>query len=89
MLIKNQTVGVKLPRKRTVTPTASLSLVATRKVLEVVQEPTRSLLILMVFASMRGGEILALRWNDCLPDLILVDERVYAKFGRVSPAKLR
>jgi len=32
---------------------------------------------MMVFASMRVGEVLALRWSDCLPDRILVDERVY------------
>jgi integrase len=35
------------------------------------------LLILMVFASMRVGEVLALRWKDILPDRIVVDERVY------------
>jgi integrase len=77
MLSKNPAVGVKLPRKRAVKPTVLLPLVEIRKVLEVVQEPTRSLVMLMVFASMRVGEVLALRWNDCLPDRIFVDERVY------------
>ena len=60
MLVKNPAVGVKLPRKRAVKPTVFLPLVAIRRVLEVVLEPTRSMLILMVFASMRAGEVLAL-----------------------------
>lgn len=77
MLVKNPAVGVKLPRKRAVKPTVLLPLIAIRKVIEVVKEPTRSLLILMVFASMRVGEVLALRWRDILPDRIIVDERVY------------
>lgn len=74
---ENPAVGVKLPRKRTVKPPVLLPLVAIRKVVEIVPEPTRSLLILMVFASMRVGEVLALRWKDILPDRIIVDERVY------------
>ncbi len=77
MLERNPAVGVKLPRKRAVKPPILLPLVAIRKVLDVVKEPTRSLLILMVFASMRAGEVLALRWKDILQDRIIVDERVY------------
>lgn len=77
MLDKNPAVGVKLPRKRSVKPPVLLPLVEIRRVLEVVPEPTRSLLILIVFASMRPGEGFALRWLDCLPDRIVVDERVY------------
>ena len=58
-------------------PTIVLPLVEIRRVLEAVNEPTRSLLVLMVFASMRPGEVLALRWNDVLRDRVAVDERVY------------
>jgi integrase len=77
MLEKNPAIGVKLPRKRAVKPPVLLPLAEIRRVLEVVPEPTRSLLILIVFASMRPGEGMALRWEDCLPDRIIVDERVY------------
>ena len=77
MLDKNPAVGVKLPRKRSVKPPVLLPLVEIRRVLEVVPEPTRSLLILIVFASMRPGEVFAMRWEDCLPDRIVIDERVY------------
>ena len=77
MLLKNPAVGVKLPRKHAVKPPVLLPLMEIRRVLQVVPEPTRSLLMLIVFASMRIGEVLALRWKDCLPDRIVVDERVY------------
>lgn len=77
MLSKNPAVGVKLPRKRAVKPPVLLPLVEIRKVLQVVPEPTRSLLMLIVFASTRPGEALAIRWKDCLPDRIIIDERVY------------
>ena len=35
------------------------------------------MIMLIVFASMRPGEALALRWKDILSDRIVVDERVY------------
>ncbi len=47
------------------------------RIIRIVQEPTRSLLMLVVLASMRVGEALALRWNDVLPDRLIIDERVY------------
>jgi integrase len=77
MLENNPAVGVRLPRKRSVKPPVLLPLAEIRRVLEAVPEPTRSLLILIVFASMRPGEAMALRWEDCLPDRIVIDERVY------------
>lgn len=77
MLDRNPAVGAKLPRKHAVKPTVLLPLVEIRRVLETVSEPTKSLLILMVFASMRVGEVLALRWENVLRDRIIVDERVY------------
>jgi integrase len=36
-----------------------------------------SLITFIVFASMRPGEALALRWEDILRDRIVIDERVY------------
>lgn len=35
------------------------------------------MITLIVFASMRPGEALALRWKDILCDRVVVDERVY------------
>jgi len=77
MLDRNPAVGVKLPRKHTVKPTVLLSLYQIRQMIETLPEPTRSLVALIVFASMRPGEVLALRWKNVLPDRIVVDERVY------------
>jgi integrase len=77
MLDRNPAVGVKLPRKRAVKPTVLLSLADIRRMIETLKEPTKSMIILIVFASMRPGEVLALRWKDILRDRIVVDERVY------------
>jgi len=77
MLDRNPAVGVKLPRKREVKPTVLLSLADIRQMIERVKEPTKSMIMLIVFASMRPGEALALRWKDILRDRIVVDERVY------------
>ena len=77
MVDQNPAVGVKLPRKRAVKPTVLLSLADIRRMIEAVKEPTKSMIMLIVFASMRPGEALALRWKDILPDRIIVDERVY------------
>jgi integrase len=77
MLSKNPAVGVKLPRKHAVKPTVLLSLYQIRQMIETLQEPTKSLVSLIVFASTRPGEALALRWKNILHDRIIVDERVY------------
>jgi integrase len=77
MLKRNPAVGVKLPRKKAVKPTVLLPLVDIRRIIEAVKEPTKSIIILIVFASMRIGEVLALRWKDVLRDRIVVDERLY------------
>lgn len=77
MLDRNPAVGVKLPRKKAVKPTVVLGLGDIRRIIEAVKEPTKSMLVLIVFASMRSGEVLALRWKDILSDRIVVDERVY------------
>ena len=54
-----------------------LPLVDIRRFIRAVTEPTKSMIILIVFASMRIGEVLALRWKDVLRDRIVVDERLY------------
>jgi integrase len=77
LLDLNPAVGVKLPRKQQVKPTVLLSLAEIRRMIETVKEPTKSMITLIVFASMRAGEALALRWKDILRDRIVVDERVY------------
>jgi integrase len=77
MLMSNPAVGVKLPRKRAVKPPVILSLSDIRRMLETVKESTKSMVVLIVFASMRPGEVLALRWKDILRDRILIDERIY------------
>lgn len=77
MIERNPAVGVKLPRKHAVKPTVLLSLYQIRQMIETLPEPTRSLVALIVFASMRPGEALALRWKNILPDRIVVEERVY------------
>ena len=77
MLDRNPAVGVKLPRKREVKPTVLLSLADIRQMIEGVKETTKSMITLIVFASMRPGEALALRSRDILRDRIVVDERVY------------
>jgi integrase len=74
---QNPAVGVKPPRKRAVKPTVLLSLAEIRRMIEGVKEPTKSLIMLIVFASKRPGEALALRWKDILRDRIVIDERVY------------
>jgi integrase len=55
--------------------------------IEVVPEQTKSMILLIVFASMRPGEVPALRWMDTLRDRIVVDERVYEnEFDEVKTA---
>jgi integrase len=77
MLDRNPSVGAELPREREVKPTVVLPMPDIRRMIEEVREPTKSMTVLIVFASMRPGEALALRWKDILRDRIIVDERVY------------
>jgi hypothetical protein len=70
-------IGVKLPKKKAVKPPVLLTFPEIKLVIEHLQEPTKTIVILIVFASMRVGEALALRWNDILNDRIVIDERLY------------
>jgi integrase len=74
---KNSAIGVKLPKKK---PSKSIPLLGfgeIKSVIETLPDPTKSVVTLIVFASMRVGEALALRWNDILEDRIVIDERLY------------
>jgi integrase len=53
MLDRNPAVGIKLPRKKTVKPPVVLGLGDIRWIIEAVKEPTKSMLVLIVFASCR------------------------------------
>ena len=77
MIDRNPAIGVKLPKKKAVKPPILLTFPEIKRVIGYLQEPTRTIVILIVFASMRVGEALALRWNDILNDRIIIDERLY------------
>jgi integrase len=77
MIERNPAIGVKLPRQRPAKPAIVLTFPEIKRVIDYLQEPTRTIVILIVFASMRVGEALALRWNDILSDRVIIDERLY------------
>jgi hypothetical protein len=68
---------IKLPRKKAVKPPVVLVLWAIRKLIEALPEPTRSVVTLVVFGSMRVGEVLAFRWRSIFKNAIHVAERLY------------
>ena len=74
---RNPAIGVKLPKLKPTKPPVLLSFPEIKLVIERLPEPTKTIVILIVFASMRVGEALALRWNDILSDRIVIDERLY------------
>ena len=77
MLDRNPAIGIKLPRKKARKPPVVLELPQIRALLETLPEPTRSIVTLIVFGSMRVGEVLALRWKRVSYDRISIVERVY------------
>jgi integrase len=77
MVEKNPAIGVKLPRKKQRKPTILLPLATIGKLIELLPEPTKTVVVLIVFGSLRIGEALALRWRHIHADRINVDERVY------------
>ena len=74
---RNAAIGVKLPKKKPAKPVQLLTFQQIRAVIEHLPEPTKTIVTLIVFGSMRLGEALALRWNDILEDCIVIDERLY------------
>jgi integrase len=77
LIPKNPAVGVKLPRRKARKPPLVLSLADIRRMIEAVPEPSKSLVTLIVFASLRVGEVLGLRWKRVRSDRLLIVERVY------------
>lgn len=85
MIDHNPAIGVRLPRKRARKPTVLLALTAIRQLLETLPLPTNAVVVLIVFGSMRVGEVLALRWRNILQDRIRINERLYdGKFDDVK-----
>lgn len=74
---KNAAIGVKLPKKKRSKPLQLLTFPQIKSIIGHLPEPTRTIIILIVFGSMRVGEALALRWNDVLDDGVVIDERLY------------
>jgi integrase len=77
MVEKNPAIGVKLPRRKQRKPTILLPLATIGKLIELLPEPTKSVVVLIVFGSLRIGEVLALRWRHIQADRITVEERIY------------
>ena len=77
MMEKNPAIGVKLPRKKVRKPTILLPLVAMGKLIERLPEPTKTIVVLIVFGSLRIGEVLALRWRHIQANRIEIKERCY------------
>lgn len=77
MVEKNPAIGVKLPRKKQRKPTILLPLAGIGKLIELLPEPTKTVVVLIVFGSLRIGEVLALRWRHIHADRINVEERLY------------
>jgi integrase len=74
---KNPAIGVKLPRRKQRKPTIVLPLETIGRLIERLPEPTKTVVTLIVFGSLRIGEVLALRWRHIHSDRITVEERVY------------
>jgi integrase len=77
MVEKSPAIGVKLPRKKQRKPTILLPLATISKLIELLPEPTKTVVMLIVFGSLRIGEVLALRWRHIQADRINIEERVY------------
>ena len=76
MVEKNPAIGVKLPRRKQRKPTILLPLATIGKLIELLPEPTKTVVTLIVFGSLRIGEVLALRWRHIQADRITIEERV-------------
>src|SRR6201997_4020974 len=76
MVEKNPAIGVKLPKKQR-KPTILLPLATIGKLIDLLPERTKTVVVLIVFGSLRIGEVLALRWRHLQADRINIEERVY------------
>jgi len=69
----NPAIGIPLPKKKPVL----LTFPQIKAMIETLPEPTRTIVVMIVFGSRRVGESLALRWEDILVERIIIDERLY------------
>ena len=60
----NPALGVDLPEKTRVRPTYALTSQQCQKLLTVLPEPVRTMVLVGIMAGLRVGEILGLRWQD-------------------------
>src|SRR5205823_9555830 len=83
----NPVRGVALPAKSSVRERRALTPDEVKAVLGKLQEPCRTVVILIVLTGMRIGEVLALRWGkiDWQRQAIIVDQSLYE--GEVSTPK--
>lgn len=77
LMEKNPAIGVRLPRRKQRKPTILLPLATMARLIELLPEPTKTVVTLIVFGSLRIGEVLALRWHHIQADRITVEERLY------------
>jgi integrase len=77
LLTANPAQGVRLPRKKARKPPVVLAKQDIRRVIDVLPEPTKSIVTLVIVGSLRIGEVAALRWGRIHPDRIEVVERFY------------
>jgi integrase len=73
----NPAQGVRLPRKKARKPPVLLAKQDIRRVIDMLPEPTKSIVTLMVVGSLRVGEVTALRWERIQSDRIEIVERFY------------
>ncbi len=83
----NPVGGITLPPKRSIRPRRALNTKEVQQLLAHLQEPCRTIVVLILLTGMRIGEVLALRWEkiDWENRAILVDEGLYD--GEVSTPK--
>jgi integrase len=87
LITKNPAIGVKRPRRKARKAPLVLSLPDIRRMIEALPEPSKSAVTLIVFASLRVGEVLGLRWTRVNEDRLVIIERVYdGQFDEVKTA---
>jgi integrase len=67
----NPALGVRLPRKRSVQPKITFERSQVARILEALEEPYRTIVLVDAVTGMRASELFALRWSDGLraPDV--------------------
>jgi integrase len=60
----NPALGVRLPRKRTVRPKVTFEPSQVARILNALQEPHRTMVLLVAVTGMRASELFGLKWSD-------------------------